>query len=211
MAPQFSKAYHELGRRRRNKVKQKINELLVPLKEYCRSSYKKFVNKVVISSRQAKDDKALILFDDDDDESGELAEDEKVTMSLMGKDEANLADKQYERLRSRCRLHKQLASLHQVKKKRAQLNQKITIHSNQYGFYIDPAQKLAHILSNFFFDKIDDIASDHTVLRVKFACDSTLLTKSRVQILNVTFTILNDSQLAKTCVGNYLIGKHTFN
>ena len=98
MAPNFSR-YEDLKKRRKNEIKQKINELLIPVKQYCRSNYNKFVNKVLISGQESQRDQARILFDDDADADNDeqLSEKEKAIISLWAKDEAEISDKNYKK------------------------------------------------------------------------------------------------------------------
>lgn len=82
---------------------------------------------------------------------------------------------------------------------------------NHYGVFVNVKQKIT-FACKFFLKKMRIFESNYNVEKfiIKISCDGTIITKSKVNILNVSFTIINDKKSCKTAFGNFILGKRDF-
>lgn len=95
-------------------------------------------------------------------------------------------------------------SLHKLKAVRKFLNSVYPIHRNNYGFYINPINKIQLVINEVTGSKSLTIDED---ISIKLCGDGFNIAKSNLKIINFSFTIINQGQTAKTVKGNYLLGK----
>ena len=128
--------------------------------------------------------------------------DEQIFNALQAKDEANLSSRKYRMFRSKLE-HLNIPSFYRVKKLQQRLDNLFKISVNHFGAYNNPLQKMTFVCSKFL-EHNDKIQNDTFI--IKLAADGKVLTRSRVNLLNVTFTIINDDKKAKTSAGHYSLG-----
>lgn len=78
------------------------------------------------------------------------------------------------------------------------------------GYYTNVTQKIEMGIKIYLNDLnndngVNNILNDTII--IKYSGDSTNITKSRLKILNFTYTIINDERNCKSANGNYILGK----
>jgi hypothetical protein len=128
---------------------------------------------------------------------------ETIFDALKLKDELNLSRRDYKKLR--CHLGKTIPCYHKVHLLEKKMNSFFKMHDpNNYGVYVDPLSKIQFVCEKFLSQN-PTITID--VFKLKISGDGTIITKSNVDLLNYTFTVINDVKTAKTSKGNYSLGK----
>lgn len=124
-------------------------------------------------------------------------------VSLINKDSANLSEKQYEKISKVTNL----PSLYYLNKFKKDMDNTFKINENSLGFFNDAIEKISNVIKNII--KTSQIQNFEEI-KIKIGMDGIQLTKTNRQILNVTFTVINENKRATTSKGNYLIGKFCF-
>jgi len=138
------------------------------------------------------------------DDSNKTAE-QKVFQALKIKDELNIGRRDYIKLRNT--LGKDvLPSYYSVSIMEKSLDSFFNIDKNSKGYFVNPAEKIKFVCEKFLKKKKDKKVDNNTFL-IKLSGDGTKITKSSVDLLNFTFTIINDEKKATTSKGNYSLGK----
>ena len=80
-----------------------------------------------------------------------------------------------------------------------------------YGVYTNVLQKIT-TACQFFLRKERKTDANYNVdsFTIKISCDGTIITRSKVNLLNVSFTIINDKKTCKTAFGNFILGGFKF-
>ena len=115
-----------------------------------------------------------------------------VFQSIRAKDNANLSQVKYQLLRKDLNIIKTTATLKQIKFMANRLN------NFRVSFF------LTKYLENYFLNIFDTI-------RIKIASDVTNVTKTKIKILNITATIINDFKNAVASRGNLSLNYLIFN
>ena len=110
-----------------------------------------------------------------------------------------MSERKYEKVRRVA----QLPSYYHLKKIKKDIDSIFNINENSLGFYNEPIEKIKFVIERFI-EKSQIENSE--VINIKIGIDGLQLTKTHRQILNVTFTILNENKRATTSKGNYIIG-----
>ena len=85
------------------------------------------------------------------------------------------------------------------------LNNFFRIENNKYGFYLaDHFHKLSLFLTKYLEN---NFLNNFDTIRIKIASDVTNVTKTKIKILNITATIINDFKNAVASRGNLSLGK----
>ena len=74
------------------------------------------------------------------------------------------------------------------------------------GFYVEPLQKIKFVCKKYLEKKTARVET----FRIKLSADGTSITKSRVNVLVFTFTLLNDVKNAQSVFGQMILGKYFF-
>ena len=195
------------GGTQRYNNRTRIRELLEPTREYCRSIGLSLDTAIInpINDSLARNNQIELEINGT---NLNLTEDgrTKAFKALIGKDEGNLSDKGYIKMRKRMNFV-ELPTIDEIVEVRHEIDKKLyKINENGYGngFYNEPIEKITKICSKFLSEQ-KTIENDTFIL--KLGGDGSNLTKSNTTILNLTFTIINDFQRAKSVEGNYSIGK----
>lgn len=106
----------------------------------------------------------------------------------------------------------EMSSIYKIRKVERNINEIFNFESNKYGYYINPAEKLNYILKQTLkiMETKNEVLKDDTFI-VKFAGDGTNLTRSRLQVLNFTVTVIDSKSTAMSIKGNHILGKEIFN
>jgi hypothetical protein len=94
-------------------------------------------------------------------------------------------------------------SLHKLKEIRKVLNSIYPIHKNIFGYYINPMHKIQLVINESL--KLGTFTR-HEEINIKLCGDGFNITRSNLKIINISFTVINQGQIAKTAKGNYLLG-----
>ncbi len=133
--------------------------------------------------------------------------DKQVYRALQAKDYCNLSEKKFKLFRDTLYLKKIIPPIHKVINKKKEINGCFDIKENNYGFYVDPVKKMESVIKDFYakyqFDKKNKQIDK---FMLKFAFDGTNITKTKMKNLNLTFTIINETDYAMSSKGNYIIG-----
>ena len=80
-------------------------------------------------------------------------------------------------------------TLHEIKQARFELNSQFNLIHNQFGYYVNPADKIEKAVSFFLSDQSNGPRSPHPIREVclKCAADGACITNSNVLMLNITF------------------------
>ena len=129
---------------------------------------------------------------------------------LYFKDKFSISDKAYIFLRKHCHLN--IPTFGRIKKTRSNLDDMFQIKENEFGVFLLIEEKLRFRLEMFFTKKygiVDDLKDMKNfrddIIHVKLSADGTQIGRN-LKLLNLTFTIINEGNKAKTASGNYTLG-----
>ena len=112
----------------------------------------------------------------------------------LAKDISKMSDQNYSNFRKIIALHQdkesRLQSLPKIKKIRQIMNKFFTISTNFYGWFNEPFEKIAYVVKNTKFPMpfIKDF-----VLKIHLSGDGLNLTRTRFNLVNFCFKILNET------------------
>lgn len=90
---------------------------------------------------------------------------------------------------------------------RNKINTIFKLNTNNFGFFFDVKQKLEYVLK-YIANKNGFEAENE--IKIKFCADGFSISKSKIQILNFCFTVINDPKTAMSINGTFLIGNFLF-
>ena len=196
------KDYYSCSSKQKVRDINKIDEKLKPADCFCRSKCLQ-IQKVFVSAlneHRNKTNSRIEIIDNSNEEIATL--EEQVFASLIAKDETNLSKRKYKKFRQICK-SANLPSYYLVKKMQKKLDRKNKIVTNQYGVYNKPLEKIQFVCGKYL-QKYNAVKDD--IFIIKLSGDGTTITKSNVNLLNFTFTLINDWKTAMTSKGNYSLG-----
>lgn len=132
----------------------------------------------------------------------------KLLRCLAFKDKSMISNIRYKKSRSILDFS-QLPGLNKVIKLKKIFDNFFELRPNTlYGTYVNVRQKIT-IACNLFLKRARRIEPSYNPKKftIKIACDGTIVATSKVKILNLTFTIINDREKCKTAFGNFILGK----
>jgi hypothetical protein len=178
------------------KSKKKIQNVLSDVNKYLLTFGLQFKNKCLTKAN----DKEFHLDIDLDEKKGH----EDLTY-LQVKDKNGLSDQQYNGL------HKSLefTSLYKINKLKKKINQifEPIMNNHKQGFYVSPKAKIKWAVERFLKKNPD---FEKNELKIKISMDGCQIANPRKNILNVTFTMLDDVKTAMSVEGNYILGRKFF-
>ncbi len=124
--------------------------------------------------------------------------------ALKAVDEANMSEQSYRGFKKTMKLPS-MPTMYRIRAHRSRLNSFFDLRQNDFGHYVDARQKIEYVLKKIYKKDSTQIKGDTFFL--KFSGDGTNITKTSVQLLNFTFTVLNDKEICKTSSGNYILGE----
>jgi hypothetical protein len=196
------KKYFESSKQQKYKKRQKLKEYLKnPTRFLYRNGLR--IRNITIEPRSTQNENSEnIEIEINKKETHFVSKYKQKMLAVKAKDTANLSYRKYEILRENFSWLK-IPSWRSIQPVQKLLNEQFTIHQNKYGFYVEPFQKIKFVCKKF----IESEKTRPERLKLKLCTDGTSLTKSNVGHLNFSFTLLNDSQSAKSVFGNYILGK----
>ena len=127
---------------------------------------------------------------------------QKKMLAVQAKDMANISEKKYEILRKYFSWL-QIPSLSAIRPVQNIINNLYTIHQNEKGVFVEPLQKIKFVCKKYI-EKQN--FTNLKTFKIKLNTDGTSLTKSNVNLLNFSFTLLNEVEKAKSVFGQYILG-----
>jgi hypothetical protein len=125
---------------------------------------------------------------------------------LYTKDKYQISDRVYINLNKN--LAPELPHFHSIKKIRANLNKELLadIRENARGFYVDVKSRITRKIEEYVNEVKD---RDLRRIKIKISADSTNVGLN-IKLLNVAFSIVNDSHNCKSEYGHNLLGEDCF-
>lgn len=206
--PRKRRDYFDAGRESRRKTKVEIQYKLDDLNEFLKNSGLQFQSVVIVKKNiEFNEDYELNLlgkrFASRSQNSQVL-----VMKALQAVDGANMSQRNYIGFKKQMSISC-MPSLNILTTFKKRLNQFFDLKKNEYGNFVDCKQKIEYVLKKIFTKHSNVVKND--TFSLKFSGDGTNITKSSVQLLNFTFTVLNDQERCKTSIGNYILGMFEIN
>ena len=215
------KSFFEVGYEGRRRTRVEIRKRLETFNDFLLSIGLK-LNSVEIKKREDTDAEPMCVEEDEEEEDKQAQN--GFTLRINGKslnssrseaellqtaravDSSNLSMRNYRALRNALD-YAEIPSLYKVNSFKKRMNQFFELHKNEFGCYVNAKEKVEFVLGKVH-EKLGGHVENDT-FSVKFSGDGTNITKTSVQLLNFTFTVLNDSDKCKTSSGNYILGNKT--
>ena len=108
------------------------------------------------------------------------------------RDRSNMSEKNYIRFRNACPKIKnfKMPSLFRLNEFKFKLNNFFSIKNNEFGFFVEPEEKIKWLLEKFYYKSNKKIKDK--VFRLHLSGDGMAASKTRVNLINLTLRILND-------------------
>ena len=128
---------------------------------------------------------------------------------LKAKDKINMSQKKYKLLKSTLHQCKtiRLPGIELVDKLKHELDNFFAIKSNNDGFYIDPVKKIKFVCEKFI-NKNPNFSKNK--FKIKISADSTSISRTNTNLLNVTFNLLDDAENCSSVFGSIILGNYFF-
>lgn len=141
-----------------------------------------------------------------------ISEEERVYKWMTVKDLINISDKKYIMMR------KFLTSnyidrppcLDRIKVQMYNLNNSFSLYQNDYGFFVDPTQKIKYVCEKFTDRNPDFITTGEKKFKIKLCADGVQISKKNIIILNLAFSLLNDYKHCRSAFHTYILGNYYF-
>jgi hypothetical protein len=116
---------------------------------------------------------------------------DRAFQCMKAKDLTNMSDKKYILLRNLLKEINpiRLSSLQWINELRFSLDKIFEIISNDKGFFYSPEQKFKFFIKKFLVQNQD---FKEKSIKIKLSADVTKISKTRIQILNIAFELLDD-------------------
>ena len=133
----------------------------------------------------------------------DVSEKDRIFQYLIAKDVSNISNKQYIYQKKALLGIQRMPGVKKITKFQHLLNQFFEIKKNDFGYYCIPLQKIKFVCESFLLRNPEFLNS---ALRIKLNTDSTTITSSHIQLLNISFNLIDDVQRASSCDGTYMLG-----
>ena len=139
-----------------------------------------------------------------------MEHDELPLIIQEAKDRANMSEKNYIRFRKTCsKINSfKLPSLFKLNEFKFRLNKFFTIIKNEFGFYVEPDEKIKWILNKLYHK--ENFKLKNNIFRLHLSGDGMAASKTRVNLINFTFRVLNENNQKTSShyiLGNFLLVK----
>jgi hypothetical protein len=193
------KNYFKCSKRYQRVNRSKIRSIL---QEFCSKIGLK-VDNIILSRRKKntgvfqKPPKLTIL-------KNQISKSQFAFQCMKATDLLNISNKKYHLLR---KLLKNspfiLPSQHWITEMKLDLNDYFEIISNDKGFYVNPEQKIQFVCKKFLIDNPD---YQRQTFRIKLSADVTQISKTRIQLLNFTFDLLDENKGISSVMSIFILG-----
>ena len=133
----------------------------------------------------------------------EISEEKRIFKSLIAKDIANISEKQYIAQRKILKGYQEMPCIDAIIKLKNELNDFFEIRKNKFGYFCSPEQKIKFVCEQFLL-KYPCFSSKS--FKIKLSLDSTTVTSSNILLLNFSFNLIDDIEMAKNVNGTYMLG-----
>ena len=131
----------------------------------------------------------------------------KIIKCLIFKEKGGLSDKKYIMAKANLDFVK-MPGKNKLLSFQEKINELIELRAkNAYGVYVNASQKITTACKLFLRqERKTDPNFNVNNFTIKISCDGTIVTRANVNILNLSFTIINDKKRCKTAFGNFILG-----
>jgi hypothetical protein len=203
------KTYFEVGRERRRLNNNEIKSKLL--------DFNKFLDKIGLALNSSQVIK-IELKDQGSDHSNfrykisnkktEATEAmDQILKTLKVVDATHLSQRVYHKIRTSLDLKEELPPLnHLILMKKSVNNIIFELNVNRNGSFLKhPLQKVEFVLKKII-GNLDNIVINNDTFIIKLSGDGKVITKTKTEINNIVFTLINDEKQCKTSAGNYILG-----
>ena len=174
-----------ISQQRRNKIS--IAKRLSSVEEFCRNIGLRLDHIIITPDNLEKHQDVKITVQNE-----KLTESFKTLQLLKAKDTANMSDLKYISFKNTLNeiLPEKIPSMIKINKMQNKLNNFFKIKYNNYGFYVDPLQKIQFVCQNFI--RRNNNYSLDKPIRIKLSADGTSISGTKINLVNFTFELLDD-------------------
>jgi hypothetical protein len=197
------KNYFKCSKRYQRVNRSKIRSIL---QEFCSKIGLK-VESIILSRRKKntgvfqKPPKLTIL-------KNHISKSQLAFRWMKATDLLNISNKKYHLLRKLLKNSPYiLPSKHWITEMKLDLNDFFEIIPNDKGFYVNPEQKIQFVCKKFLIDNPD---YQRQTFRIKLSADVTQISKTRIQLLNFTFDLLDDNKEISSVKSIFILGISIF-
>lgn len=146
---------------------------------------------------------------------------ERIYKMLKAKDQISLSNRKLKIMMETLNEDDKTITLHNITKLQKEMNKKFTIEKIFYentmnirGLYFRIEQKIHYIVSKYIescYAMNPNYVVKNEIIKLKFSADGTNLTSSGLNIINFTFSIINDIEVktgCKSAQGHYILGMY---
>ena len=198
------KNYFDLSRAQKKKSKNLIiGEVLNGLNRYCNSMGLK-VNEIKLGPDDTNEREEEFVPKLDISKVN-ITNQEKSYVYMVIKDFINLSSKKYKILRRLLDAHhiEKIPGYRRIYKIQKDLNNFFVLQKNDFGFFVDAAQKITFACSKFL-QRNKDFKSKN--IRIKLCADSVQISRKNINLLNFAFSIIDDTKFSKSVYGCFILG-----
>ena len=132
----------------------------------------------------------------------------RIFKCLMAKDVTNLSCRKYTLLKKTLKdiNVNGIPNIRLITNLQYKINNFFPIQNNENGFFVEPVQKIKYVCEKFL---LKNPHFSKSYFKLKLSADSTALSKKHLNLLNLTFNLLDDKDLAMNSVGCYILGKES--
>lgn len=198
------KNYFDVNKFNKSRHKKFIFEKLSQISKFASTiglvlSPVKFTKKAKIQNNKEFTKNDLKILEE------ERTEENETFLHSKAKDISMLSRRKYQSFRKIC--GPTLSSNYHVGKIYNKIHTAFPVMRNRHGFFLNPEEKIKFVLKKTLEKMQEDkLIIENNTFIIKFCADGTNITKSRLQIINFAFTIINDKTTAMSVRGNYILG-----
>jgi hypothetical protein len=186
-----------------NRWKRKIKKAFFDLGDDALQLYNLRISKIVLHEKshatqnQINDQKLeIIKFEKQDTKN-------IVQKCLFFKDKYLVSDFVYRALQTN--ISSDLPPLNSIIRYRNYLNNLFEFKYFENGIFVNIQDKIKTVVKSFILKNLNFEEVDLSAIKIKLSADGTQIGRF-IKIINITFTIINDTKKAKTASGNYTLG-----
>ena len=136
-------------------------------------------------------------------------EDENISKYLQMKDELNLSDDQWQKMRTFILKNnlsiQNVPALYKIKEFRKKEDEKFFFNQNDKGYFKDPKEHIKLHIAELIRQLGIDSENPKNAIRIKFTGDKAFITRCK-SLLNCAISFLNDEANCKSAKGHHLLG-----
>ena len=192
--------FHTLHRDTRTRLIRKFHEQFANFNQYL-NSFGLNLHKIELKSLTTDETDYKIKY------INNTAVKNKDNLALIvqrARDRSNMSGKNYIRLKKALTQipYFKMPGLNKIDEIKIKMNKFFEIKINDFGAYVNVEEKIQFILSKIYLKLNKTIEND--TFHLRFAGDGAMITKTRLTLMNFTFTVLNEKKYSADA--NYLLG-----